>query len=135
MGYCSDVRSLIYGPLNEMTRFIVEMKIRDSQVFKDFENDITIYDAEVHGLGKMSFIDLNCEDVKWYPQYEEVERWGDLLAAADERELYTEFARVGEGDGDQTDIERSSNEKGEETCLLSVICNPRIECDIKPLAA
>jgi hypothetical protein len=51
MGYCSDVRSLIYGPLNEMTRFIVEMKIRDSQVFKDFENDITIYDAEVHGLG------------------------------------------------------------------------------------
>ena len=105
MGYRSDVKSVIYGTASQLGAFIDVNHDLYNQVRKDFGDNIK--DIAKKGLQDkdLSIIYLNCEYSKWYDEYEEVQRWHELLDSAEQWGLSTEFVRIGESS--EGDIEIS----------------------------
>jgi hypothetical protein len=95
MGYRSEVKSLIYGTPEEMKIFKESVFDLYNQVREDFDTDLTD-----HNNGKYEILYLNLSYMKWYDEYEEVQRWDELYQLADNFGLATEFCRAGEEQGD-----------------------------------
>lgn len=95
MGYRSEVKGLIYGSEQEMQVFKESCFDLYNQIFEDFGDSVTIEKNK-----KYSFICLNLSYSKWYDDYDEVKHWKQLYDLAQQAELNTEFARVGEEWGD-----------------------------------
>jgi hypothetical protein len=91
MGYRSEVKSLIYGTNEEMQAFKLACFDLYNQVREDFNNELS---DEENIKYKMLY--LNLSYVKWYDEYDEVQRWQELLNLAQQAGLSTEFVRIGE---------------------------------------
>jgi len=104
VGYRSDVRCLIYGPVEEIKKFEVAIAILmgDANPFELNKSDLKFYNGIRYGRDpgpRLRFIDLNCEAVRWYDSYPDVESWKKLLAWIQENEpdgVCLEYVRVGE---------------------------------------
>lgn len=99
MGYRSEVKSVIYGEPFKVDMFLNEHEAEYNQVLEDFGGDIYI-----KGSDTRKFIYLDIDYVKWYDEYEEVQRWHDFLNLAEASGLCFEFVRVGESS--EGDIEQ-----------------------------
>jgi len=104
MGYRSEVKSLIYGTAEEMKEFKMACFDLYNQVREDFGNDLTDEKND-----KYEILYLNLSYMKWYNEYEEVQRWDEFYQLADEFGLATEFCRVGEEMGDVEDYNSGNN--------------------------
>lgn len=122
MGYRSEVRSLIYGPPDQMDVFITTHRlILSSEVFRHFKENLRYYKTKYHqyttgpkgnlidDFQDVNILDLSGDGWKWYDSYEDVKSWASLLADACDQDLQYEFIRIGEGDGNDMDIERESS--------------------------
>jgi hypothetical protein len=118
MGYRSDVKSVIYGSKDDVTKFKEVYFNEYNQLAEDFATELTSFDR-----GDRTFIYLDADYIKWYDEYEETQRWQAFLILAQDLGLATEFVRVGESsDGD---IEQ---EYGGEGCLYYL--TPRLSIDV-----
>jgi hypothetical protein len=99
-----------------------------SQVFNHFKENLIRYVLPNHGEEdeENHCLDLFGDGWKWYDDHSDVQAWMKFMFDAEEMGLEFEFIRVGEGDGDEQDVQshRSTNS----SYLLSVT-NPRIEED------
>ncbi len=113
MGYRSEVRCLIYGEPEKMNAFIITHQlILSSSIFRDFKENLIRYSIKVDVLPNddrktrtLQVLDLHGDDWKWYEAYEDVQAWMSFMKDASNMELNYEFIRIGEGGGDQQDIE------------------------------
>jgi len=99
MGYRSEVKSVIYGEPSKVDAFLKEHEAEFDQVLKDFGVCISIKGSDFR-----KYVYLNVDYVKWYDEYEDVQRWHEFLEAAQKFGLCIEFVRVGESC--QGDIEQ-----------------------------
>ncbi len=128
MGYRSQVRALIYGPEEQMDVFMTtESLILGSSVFVHFKENLTRYTIKVSfwiagGEQPESHIyhvlDLSGDAWKWYSSYPDVQAWHDFMHRAEEAELAWEFARIGEGEGNELDTEYSSSMNVDDALLF-----------------
>ena len=109
MGYRSAVTSCIYGEAEAVTSFLTKQKLVGNPVFSFFEDDLKVDTFKSYDGGKeYKILVLELSDSKWYPTFEDVKAWENLLDEADEVEdLEWEFVIVGE-DG-QTEERYSEN--------------------------
>ena len=101
MGYRSDVQAVIYGPSDDMLRFVTASKMDDKfkAIWKDMAGELNIF--TLGGGSQITVLHLKCEDVKWYTTYPDVAAWHQLMVEADQDyDLHYEFIRVGEENGD-----------------------------------
>jgi hypothetical protein len=125
MGYRSDVRAVIYGPSDTLQRFVTSAKLDNThkKVFEYFADSLRVYTVD----GR-SMLDLECGDVKWYDDYEDVRAWHDFMDLVDTDATWDgleyEFVRVGEEDGD---IEKESSNDPDGLLMVS---RPAIDIDI-----
>lgn len=102
MGYRSEVSSLIYGPEDRLKAFITEQRLISNGLSFDYLNKhIKLFSSEEKGE-TIFFIHLHVDDIKWYSDYEDIQKWYQLLESAEKFGLHTEFARAGE---EPTDLE------------------------------
>jgi hypothetical protein len=86
----------------------------EEQIYKDMEGKIT---------QTIKILDMSCDDVKWYDDFDDVKSWTKLLASAEEQGLNYEFVRVGE---ESDDIEQEQGGENVEHFLYpstSIICD------------
>jgi hypothetical protein len=95
MGYRSEVKSLVYGELAAMAKFMADNAELVDAVREDFGSSLDTYHKS-----KQTLLYLDMPYVKWYDDDAGVIRWGNLLSLANEAELMTEFVRIGEEAGD-----------------------------------
>ena len=103
MGYRSDVQAVIYGPSDEMLRFVTASKMDDKYklVWKEFDAQLNVFTMGAAKPDPVTVLHLKCEDVKWYTDYPDVAAWHALMVEADQDyHLHYEFIRIGEEDGD-----------------------------------
>lgn len=123
MGYRSHVRSLIYGDPDTMCQLVAAHTLQGGKVFSEyFVNELRryrltrrLYNAEATARGpkdergwqpsvyddvEVEVLDYYGEDVKWYDDYSDVKAWHELIDAAEELGLSTEFIRIGEESND-----------------------------------
>jgi hypothetical protein len=109
MGYRSAVKSCIYSDdLELFDAFIAGQKLAEPRLFEDdnwFKNNIRFTEVvykDVQGVivQHIKILDMQCDDVKWYDDFEDVKGWTRLLANAEEQGLNYEFVRVGEESDD-----------------------------------
>ena len=112
MGYRSDVRAIIYGPTDDMQRFIAAAKLDNNhkEVFDNF--DPKIYTVNAKSSDSWSVLDMQCYSAKWYPDYPDVRAWHGFMSEVEDdaewSKLNYEFVRIGEEDGD-IEWDRSSD--------------------------
>ena len=100
MGYRSEVSSLIYGPEDKVKAFIIEQKLLSNGLSFDHLNQhIKLFLDKEEGENIL-FIHLYVDGIKWYQDYEDIQKWDQLLESAKEFGLHTEFARAGEEPSD-----------------------------------
>ena len=99
MGYCSQVRSIIYGEPDKVLAFWTKHKLAGNEALKSFADNIKRYTVNAGDAGT-AVIDLHGDDWKWYEEYEPVAAWHMLLDDATDYDLEYEFARVGESRDD-----------------------------------
>lgn len=118
MGYRSEVKSIIYGQADKVEAFLLDNADLYNQLKEDFEQELSRFTRDTR-----LFIYLDCNYSKWYDEYEDVQRWHDLLDKAADAGLCTEFVRIGEAsDGDIEQIYR-----GEENLNF---LTPRVTIDV-----
>lgn len=115
MGYYSEVRCLIWGSEDDMTAFLTRKQLIDGcPALEHFKKWLTNYVVEInkynfqtqtHKPKQLQILDLCIEDIKWSDIYPEIEQWKTFLTDTQEAGLDHYFIRVGEGDGDETDVE------------------------------
>jgi len=132
MGYRSSVRSCVYSDNVELfDAFIAGQKLSEPRLFEDgnwFKNNLKfeeqIYkDMEGKITQTIKILDMSCDDVKWYDDFDDVKSWTKLLASAEEQGLNYEFVRVGE---ESDDIEQEQGGENVEHFLYpstSIICD------------
>ena len=132
MGYRSSVRSCVYSDDVELfDAFIAGQKLSEPRLFEDgnwFKNNLKfeeqIYkDMEGKITQTIKILDMSCDDVKWYDDFDDVKSWTKLLASAEEQGLNYEFVRVGE---ESDDIEQEQGGENVEHFLYpstSIICD------------
>jgi hypothetical protein len=110
MGYRSDVKSLIYGTNAQLGAFIDANHDLYKKVREDFNGSIK--DIVKKGLQDkdLSIIYLKDEYTKWYDEYEEVQRWHELLDLAEQDGLSTEFIRIGESSEGDLEVYQSGDD-------------------------
>jgi len=118
MGYRSEVKSVIYGNKNDVSKFKELFFNEYNQLVEDFASELTSFDR-----GDRTFIYLDADYVKWYDEFEEVQRWHAFLTLAQDLGLATEFVRVGESS--EGDIEQ---DYGGEGCHYYL--TPRLSIDV-----
>ena len=91
MGYRSEVKSVIYGALDAMDKFMTDHANELDQIKDEFNNEV-----KVMASSNRKFIYLSCDYAKWYDEYDEVQHWHEFLKLAQQAGLNTEFVRVGE---------------------------------------
>lgn len=103
MGYRSDVKSYVMGPVDKMDALLAEFKMRghtfeDGNMGVPDELKVGLVPPEISGTDKdFKIVSLETEGVKWYDSYPFVKAWTLLISMASEREeLFYEFARIGE---------------------------------------
>ena len=99
MGYRSEVKSVIYGEPSKVDAFLKEHEAEYNQVKADFGETISIKGSDFR-----KYIYLDIDYVKWYDEFEDVQRWHDYLHLAEASGLCFEFVRVGESS--EGDIEQ-----------------------------
>jgi hypothetical protein len=109
MGYRSQVASVVYGRRDKMIALLVAEKLQSVNIFNVGAGEL-VKDLAVHEYSRELThegppepwlrIDLHGNDWKWYPEYEDVQAWGDFLELAEEMECNYEFMRIGENDDD-----------------------------------
>ena len=130
MGYRSKVRCLIYGPKEKLDSFLTaQAYIFGSSVFKDFTKHLTRYQAATHNA-TIDILDLRGDNWKWYEHYPDVKAWVSFMRESIEFDLEYEFIRVGEGEGDDHDVEK---ECSTETQQLLYLTQPEICEDFNSL--
>jgi len=137
MGYRFEVRALIYGDPDKMLAFKAAQQLKGSPVWEVFAGSLTEVSATVdvwredavgaYVTTPITVLSLWGESWKWYADYPEVLAWEDLLIAAQDFGLDTEFVRVGE---DATDIQTKYNTPNYEACLLGTRTTITCEIDI-----
>lgn len=95
MGYCSQVRSIIYGEPDKVLAFWTKHKLEGNEALKSFAENIKRYTVNV-GVAGTAVIDLYGDDWRWDDDYKLVAAWHMLLDDATDNDLEYEFARVGE---------------------------------------
>lgn len=103
MGYRSDVQAVIYGPSDDMLRFVTASKMNDKfkPIWTEMKTELHIFTTGAGKTNATTFLHLNCKDVKWYLTYPDVQAWSALMREAEEEfDLQYELIRVGEEDGD-----------------------------------
>lgn len=107
MGYRSEVKSCIYGEPSEMAKFKEAVFDLYNQVVEDFGNSLRTIKLD----DTRELLYLDNDYAKWYDEFDEVQRWNELLELAVEANLNTEFVRVGEdSEGDiETDYTGDKN--------------------------
>jgi hypothetical protein len=132
MGYRSEVRSCIYSDdLELFDAFIAGQKLAEPRVFDDsnwFKDNIRFTEVvykDVQGVivQHIKILDLQCDDVKWYTDFDDVKAWHKMLINAEEQGLNYEFVRVGE---ESDDIER---EEGGESVEHFLYPTTSISCE------
>jgi hypothetical protein len=129
MGYRSQVRCLIYGEPDKLNALIVKHQLEGGKIFDSwFADSLKRYTAVRHRYNaeksaampkddggaqravwddvEVEVLDLQGDDWKWYPNYDDVIAWEEFMRSADEFDCSFEFVRIGE---DTTDIEQESN--------------------------
>jgi hypothetical protein len=107
MGYRSEVKSVIYGEPSEMDKFMADNPEAITQIKEDFGSSLRTLKMG----DKRVLLYLDNDYAKWYDEFDEVQRWNELLELAVEANLNTEFVRVGEdSEGDiETDYTGDKN--------------------------
>lgn len=124
MGYRSQVRCLIYGTKDQLDAFVITHQlILSSPAFTHFKESLTRYSLK-YSNKEYHCLDLYGDYWKWYPEYSDVQSWEALMKDASEVGLNYEFLRIGEGDGDQQDVETDRSFNAE---YLLQIGRPTIE--------
>jgi hypothetical protein len=118
MGYRSEVKSVIYGNKDDVSKFKELFFNEYNQLVEDFATELTSFDR-----GDRTFIYLDADYIKWYDEHEETQRWHAFLILAQDLGLATEFVRVGESS--EGDIEQDYS--GED-CLNYL--TPRLSIDV-----
>lgn len=114
MSYCSDVRAIIYGPTDVMQRFIAASKLdkEHRKVFEHFIGETRIFTVNAGNPDAWSVLDMQCDDVKWHPEFADVKAWHSFMQSVENEEdweqLNYEFVRIGEEHGD-VEWERSDD--------------------------
>lgn len=103
MGYCSNIRCLIY-PLDRPAAdapVVAEnydaLKTIMNTTFKDV---VDMWDGHITFDDKHKIFDFAIEDVKWYDSFPDVIAFDAMLPAVEELGFCYEFVRVGEENGD-----------------------------------
>lgn len=91
MGYRSEVKSLVYGTPEVMTKFKSDNVEILAALALDFGTELTQFNNDTFDI-----IYLSCCYSKWYDSFAEVIRWHNLLKLANDAELMSEFVRIGE---------------------------------------
>lgn len=129
MGYRSEMQSLIYGDPDKMNVFIVKQKMLRPDMFDAFDGALKVSTRMVgHREGNMrpvKSLSIYYESTKWYTGYDEVVWWQKLCDEAANADLYYEFIRVGEDEGD---VEKRSHTSDEIANFLYT-SNPTITCE------
>ena len=116
MGYRSEVRCLIWGSEEKMGAFLVENRlIIPHPAFQHFKDSLKSYvveaaiefddDTQTIPTKTYQILDLYGDYWKWYESYSDVQSWVSLMDTAKEAGLDVYFIRIGEGDGDDQDVE------------------------------
>ena len=108
MGYRSEVKSIIYGSSEEMTKFM-EDNITRMTLLREEYGDVQLSE-QVDYTGNVAVLYLKADHIKWYEEYDYVTMWTALLTRANTFGLATEFARVGE-DADDVELRQSHKSK------------------------
>lgn len=130
MGYRSDVRAIIYGPTDVMQRFIAASKLdkEHRRVFEHFIGETRIFTVNAGTPDAWSVLDMQCDDVKWYPEFADVKAWNNFMHSIEDEDdwkpLNYEFVRIGE---DSNDVERDSSEDSD---YILTVTRPVAELDI-----
>ena len=130
MGYSSDVRSVIYGPADQIDALVAAESMRGNVWFVgEFKAYLT------RRKGVQGFIDNGYDALEindnfsWDEDLSDVWQWGDMLARIDTKELpfnlAWEFVRIGEG---SNDVQR---DHGGEPDMIQHVLYPTIQimCD------
>lgn len=107
MGYYSDVRSIIYGPPDDVLTFWTQHKLAGNAALNDHWLSSGIRRYTVDSGDGTSVIDLRMDSVKWYPDYTHVDAWMSLLDEIDgespgTEKLSYEHIEIGENNDDLT---------------------------------
>ena len=122
MGYRSDVAVVIYGDGRDAEKYEL-IKTLMNTAFKDVLIDFKS-NAEWHDNAHTNVLEFKLEDVKWYDNHPEVQRFMHMLDEIGDIEgLNYEFLRVGE---DADDIESKSEGQYIEY-ILSVTRSIRVD--------
>lgn len=110
MGYRSEVKSLIYGTASQLGNFIDANHDLYKKVREDFNGSIKDMVKKYRDNKDLSIIYLKDDYTKWYDEYEEVQRWHELLDLAEQAGLSVEFIRIGESSEGDIEVYQSGNE-------------------------
>lgn len=134
MGYYSEVRAVIFGEEDKLLAYITAAKlIENNPVFHHFKDNLTTYHTTINTPGELNdyrvvhVLEIYGENWKWNESYEDVQAWMNFMRNAPDHELDYEFARVGEGDGDNQDVE---TEQSSDDVDFFHIRRPEIVIDI-----
>lgn len=133
MGYRSDVVALVYPDTDmdnpeEVQMLYDQLKVLMATTFKDTIDGtagIDGFESYMHWMDADRVLKFDLKDVKWYPDYADVQAFEKMLRALDEDIVgyCTEFLRVGE-DEDDTDTRRTGgNNQYYLSLSRSINCN------------
>ena len=127
MGYRSDVIVLIYPDaptLLDERPLYDQLKVLLATTFKHVIDEH--FEACMTWLDKDHVLKFSLQDVKWYPDYEDVKQFEAMLDAFQSEEIAgycTEFIRVGEESDDVTECRSGGNNQYYLHVNRSIGCN------------